>query len=130
VTIEELLKDVDDDLEINSINVQKKLFEIPKLYSKYINIYHLYYKQLLQKRKELDKLYKLKYEEYRDGEQLLDKKEIFFYILGDDKYSKLKHQVDGLDHLVDILDRTVKRVNSLSFDMRNAIDYLKFIEGG
>ena len=66
----------------------------------------------------------------KDNDELLDKKEIQFHIMADDEYAKLNYTFQCATDMVDVLDRTVKKVNNLSFDFKNIVGYLTFIQGG
>ncbi len=125
-----LLDEIKNDLLIDESNLNKKLYLIPLLHSKYLKMYFEYKLKLNKKQKELNQLYKKKYYFYKDGDRLLEnQKEIQFNILADEDYSNLNLQVQNLSDLVDILDRTIKKVNNLSFDIKNLISYLTYING-
>lgn len=125
----ELLEMIEKDLAITPQNLESKLYAIPGLHSKYLGIYFNTKTKLAKQEKELAALYKQKWVEYKEGDDLLDKKEIQFHILADDDYSKLHYQVQVAQDLVDVLDRTVKRVGNLSFDVKNLVAYLQYMQG-
>ena len=127
--IEALFDEIEEDMNITQMNIQDKLYEVPKLHGKYLRLYFKYKTALIKKQQELDLLYTDKYKKYKNGPELLDKKEIQFYILSDKEYSELRFKITNLEHIVDILDRTVKKVNGLSFDCKNIVAYLQFISG-
>ncbi len=125
----ELLDDIKNDLFLDSINIENKLYEIPSLHAKYLKMFFNTKSKLNLKQKELSILYKEKYNKLKDGDDILSAKELIFMIQGDGEYSQLNYEVQVLTDLVDIIDRTVKKVNNLSFDVKNIIDYLKYIQG-
>lgn len=126
---EDLFEEIEKDLEINSVNLQEKLFKVPNLHTKYLRMFYSYQKIYLKKKKELNELYTTTYDKYKNGDEILDKKEIQFYILSDEEYSELKYKVNQLENMIDVLEKTVKRVNNLSFDLRHIIEWVKFQEG-
>ena len=119
----ELMNQIKDDLTLNVSNINTKLYEIPSLHSKYLGLYFNTKSKLNKLERELASLFKQKYQYYKDGDELLDKKEIQFHIMADEEYSLLNYKVRTAYDMVDILDRTVKKVNNLSFDVKNIIDY-------
>ena len=125
----ELLDGIKDDLEITPENVQDKLYKIPSLHSKYLGLYFNTKNKLNKKEKELAILFKTKYNMFKEGDEILDKKEILFHVMADEEYANLNCEVQSITDLVDVLDRTVKKVNTLSFDVKNLIDYLQYISG-
>lgn len=126
---EDLFEEIEKDLEINSVNLQEKLFKVPNLHTKYLRMFYNYQKIYLKKKKQLNELYTEIYDKYKNGDEILDKKEIQFYVLSDKEYSDLKYKVNQLENMIDILEKTVKRVNNLSFDLKHIIEWVKFQEG-
>lgn len=127
---QELLQMIESDLTLTPNNLEDKLYLIPSLHSKYLGIYFEFKTKLSKKERELSVLYKDKYIELKTkSDELLDKKEIQFYILGDEEYSKLNYEVKLLTDYVDILDRTLKKVNQLSFDAKNILAHIQFLSG-
>lgn len=126
---EEFFKEIEDDLYLDSVNIQKKLFEIPQLHSKYLKRFYMYKKEYYKYKKELEQLYTKKYNLLKNGDELLDKKEIQFMIVSDEEYSDLNYKIKQMENMIDILERTIKKVNNLSFDIKNIIDWVKFQAG-
>jgi hypothetical protein len=129
MTKKELMQNIKDDLDINTNNIETKLYEIPGLHSKYLGLYFSTKTKLAKQQKDLAQLYKEKWILYREGDDLLDKKEIIFHIMADDEYATLNMNVQIATDMVDILDRTVKRVGNLSFDMKNLVSFLEYQQG-
>lgn len=125
----DLMKMIEEDMKLTAENLEGKLYEIPAMYSKYLRYYFDFKTKLAKKQKELAEMYKAKWIKYKEGDDLLDKKEIQFHILADEEYSQLHYETQVLDDLVDVLDRTVKKANSLSFDVKNLVEYLKYMQG-
>ena len=129
MTKKELLAMIKVDLEINAGNLETKLYEVPSLHSKYLGLYFSTKTKLAKSEKELAQLFKERWSFYKDGDDLLDKKEILFHIMADEEYATLNMNVQIATDMVDVLDRTVKRVGNLSFDMKNLVSYLAYLQG-
>lgn len=125
----ELLKMIENDFKLTHDNVESMMYAVPGLYSKYLRLYFEFKTQLSKKQKQLAEKYKSTWIKYKEGDDLLDKKEIQFHILADEEYSQLHYETQVLEDLVDVLDRTVKKANSLSFDVKNLVEYLKYMQG-
>jgi len=131
MTKDELLDEIESDLTINQENLDQKLFSVSSLHAKYLRHFFNTKTILNRKQKELNIEYKKLYYKIRDNSsEILNQKEIIFNILGDDDYAQLNFEVEVLIDLVDILDRTVKKVNNLSFDLKNIISWQQFQAGG
>ncbi len=126
----ELLDGIDKDLCVNSENLEVKIYEISGLHSKYLRLFFDSKTKLNKKKRDLDIFYKkLYYKIKEESNDLINQKEIIFNILGDEFYSKLNLEVQTLTDLVDILDRTIKKVNNMSFDIKNIISYQSYLTG-
>jgi predicted nucleic acid-binding Zn-ribbon protein len=126
----DLFKELEDDLTLTPINLQDKLYEIPKMYNKWQRIYFENKKKLNKKVKELDELYKSKYYYYKDGDRLLDnQKEINFNVISDKEYNALRIEVENLKDLVKVLEQSVDRIGKMSFDVKNIIAWNQFLSG-
>ena len=130
MNLEELFKNIDDDLTLSHTNLQDKIYEIPKLHNKYLRLFFDTKNKLNKKQIQIDILYKETYMKFKNENEILDKKQIEFHILSDTDYSKLNYELKKLNNLVDVLEKTVKRVNNMSFDIKSIIDYLTFIQAG
>ena len=130
MTKDELLNEIDKDLNITPDNLESKMYEVSGLHSKYLRHFFDSKIKLNKKKKELNLMYKDLYYKFKDeSDDLMDKKEIIFNIHADEEYAQKNYEVQVLIDLVDILDRTVKKVNTLSFDVKNIISYKQYLTG-
>ena len=70
--------------------------------------------------------------EHRGWEQYLGrllKNEIANYIESDDDVIKLKQQLVVLQEKVNYLDSVIRMINNRGFQIKNALDWLKFTNG-
>ena len=126
----ELLFGIQTDLEITIENIDSKIYQVPGLHSKYLRLFFNTKTKLNKKQKELNILYKKIYYHIKDeANEIMNQKEIIFNILGNEEYAQLNLEVETLIDLVDILDRTVKKVNTLSFDIKNIIAFNQYQSG-
>lgn len=127
----DIFEEIEDDLNINHTNLNSKIFEVPKLHSKYLKHFFREKKKMHKMEKELNQLYRIKYHYYAfDYEHKLDNaREIQFHVLADEEYAEALRKFENQKTVVDMMDRTLKKVSQLSFDIRNTIEYLKYING-
>ena len=127
---EKIKKEVDKDLEITQENLDTKIYEIPSLHSKYLRLY--YHESLILEKMEtaLARLYVKKHHYYRhDYDYVIKDSQVSWYIDGDEEFSKRKYQINKQKLQVDFLERTLKKINQLSFDVKNIIEWVKFQSG-
>lgn len=129
--IQKLMDDIELDFNLTFENLTKKMYEVPNLHSKYLRIYlkqksilHRLEKQASKKYRELFHHYTFDYEVRLSGS-----KEVEFHIVSDEAYADLNEKVKNQKILVDVLDRVLKKAQQLSFDVKNIMEHLKYING-
>lgn len=143
ITIDTLKKEIEEDLKIEDIELDKKALSIPYLHGKYLN--YLYdeknkLKKLCFKR---NVLIKEKYEYYtgKTSEEELKQKnidafphkilktEVENYIKADSDYIILQNQIESTENIIFLLENTLKNIQNMHWCIRSAIDWKKFING-
>ena len=131
------------DSEIDYTELGTESIRIPQIHDKYLKIFTDERIRLKGVEFELSKLVRTKTEYYsgkmsqeeleRHGwEQYLGrllKNEITNYIESDDDVIKLKQQLVVLQEKVNYLDSVIRMINNRGFQIKNALDWLKFSHG-
>jgi hypothetical protein len=140
--IEELLEEWRKDSDIDRTEPGKALLNIPKLHSKYLNILSRH--RLLSKESDfkLNKMRKLKWEYYTgkmDADDLKKygwepfpfvlKSEISTYLESDEDINRFLAQKALHEEVVDICQSIMKELNSRTFQLRDFIQWERFIQG-
>ena len=131
------------DIEIDYTELGTESIRIPLIHDKYLKIFIDERIRLKGVEFELSKIVRTKTEYYsgkmsqeeleRHGwEQYLGrllKNEIANYIESDDDVIKLKQQLVILQEKITYLDSVIKMINNRGFQIKNALDWLKFSHG-
>ena len=131
------------DSEIDYTELGTESIRIPQIHDKYLKIFTDERIRLKGVEFELSKLVRTKTEYYsgkmsqeelerRGWEQYLGrllKNEITNYIESDDDVIKLKQQLVVLQEKVNYLDSVIRMINNRGFQIKNALDWLKFSHG-
>ena len=131
------------DSEIDYTELGTESIRIPQIHDKYLKIFTDERIRLKGVEFELSKMVRTKTEYYsgkmsqeeleRHGwEQYLGrllKNEITNYIESDDDVIKLKQQLVVLQEKVNYLDSVIRMINNRGFQIKNALDWLKFSHG-
>jgi len=140
--LDELLETWRKDSEIDRTEPGKDLLDIPKMHSKYLNILSRH--RLLSKESEFkfNKMRKLKWEYYTgklDDDDLAKygwtpfpfvlKSDITTYMDSDDDMNKYLANKVMHDEIVDVCTAILKELNSRTFQLRDFIQWEKFIQG-
>jgi hypothetical protein len=140
--LEELLEMWRQDSIIDKTEPGQALLDIPKLHSKYLNILSHY--RLLSKESEfkIAKMRKLKWEYYTgklDQDTLKKygweqfpftlKSEINTYLDGDEDIFKLVAQKKLQDEIVEVCNSILKELSARTFQLRDFIQWERFIQG-
>lgn len=141
--ISEIRKLVAEDMPIDDTELDIESMTIPQLHSKYLNFY-LDEKLVLQKlNSDYYRLKKTKWEYYTgklDEEQLQEygwepfqfkilKQDIDLYMDSDEDLQKLSNKVAYQKEKITYLDSILKSINNRQWNIRNAIEWRKFING-
>ena len=140
--IDDLLEMWRQDSDIDRTEPGKELLNIPKLHSKYLNILSKH--RLLSKEAEFkyNKMKRLKWEYYTgklDDDQLKHygwepfplvlKSDITTYMESDEDCNKFLASKIMHDEIVDICMAIIKELNSRTYQLRDYIAWVKFIQG-
>ena len=131
------------DREIDYTELGTESIRIPLIHDKYLKIFTDERIRLKGVEFELSKMVRTKTEYYsgkmsqeelerRGWEQYLGrllKNEIANYIESDDDVIKLKQQLVVLQEKVSYLDSVIRMINNRGFQIKNALDWLKFTNG-
>ena len=131
------------DSEIDYTELGTESIRTPQIHDKYLKIFTDERIRLKGVEFELSKLVRTKTEYYsgkmsqeelerRGWEQYLGrllKNEITNYIESDDDVIKLKQQLVVLQEKVNYLDSVIRMINNRGFQIKNALDWLKFSHG-
>lgn len=131
------------DSEIDYTELGTESIRIPQIHDKYLKIFTDERIRLKGVEFELSKMVRTKTEYYsgkmsqeeleqHGWEQYLGrllKNEIVKYIESDDDVIKLKQQLIVLQEKINYLDSVIRMINNRGFQIKNALDWLKFSHG-
>jgi hypothetical protein len=143
MNIEEIVSYWDKDSKIDETELGGEAIKIPKLHNKYLKIYMGERVSLFKMKGMRNKLKKVLVEYYlgeldRDELEELDrdpfykkllKNEVENYIESDDLYIETNLKVAMQQEKVDYLDSIIKSLNSRNFQIKSALDWLRFTQG-
>lgn len=141
--LDEILSEWRKDCEIDRTELGDEALKIPKLHSKYYNIYATERLLLRKQETELKVLQKLKYEYYGgtlDYEELKEqgwepnnlkilRADIPQYVDSDKDIIELTLKIAYQKEKVEFLDNAIRSLNSRGYNIKAAIDWEKFKVG-
>ena len=140
MNLEELQEMSAKDLKIDDQQLDIESLKTPELYGKYLKIFtrwNLLLKQAESKRKTL---FREKWE-YYSGKSDPDvyrekplylkilKQDVHIYLEGDNELIESQHTVEYHKAMVDHAEKMCKMLNNRGFQIKNAIDWKRFMEG-
>lgn len=139
--ISEILDYIESDSDIDKSRLDNESLNIPKLHSKYIRMLAAERDLLRRLQQKMISLHKEKWEYYsgkapaevyreRPFNIKVLKSELDRYIDSDDEVIKLASYVSEQQDKVSILEDWIKQINGRSFQIKNAIDYIRWTNGG
>ena len=130
IELEKLKKLIDSQLEINEDNLQESIQKTCIRKQTYQSILLRETKELVNKTQDLDILYSKLYHQYKfESSYNYTGKEIEGMISGDATYSKLVKEINTQKALINFLEKTIDNFTSLSFQIKNLIEWKKFQAG-
>ena len=116
-------------LTFSEDNFQSKLAEVPLLYSRYLQIFVNENKNLmeLKLKKEVKYADLYRYYKFSANERWDTKSEIEAQMYSDQQFQSIISDINSQQEIVTFLEQTLDNIKTLSFAVRNHIDWQKFI---
>jgi hypothetical protein len=130
-SISKLEEEADNDLKIDKERLGEIQAKAPVLFHRYYRIYKDFIKRLRYYTNIDVRLYRLKYEWYKNFYDFsLDKKtEIDIYVKGDEDILAIKNQCKKTEEIIKYLENICDRFSKRSFEIGNVIEWEKFRHG-
>jgi hypothetical protein len=145
MTIEEILQEWDIDSEMDDNHIDNESIKVPKLHAKYIR--HLIQAKLKNTKiqNEFNLLKKTKFRYYRgelSREELTElnwqqwqgvkpmKNEMEQFLDGDTDLNNIKVKIEYLNSMVYLLESILGQIKARDWQLKNVLEYKKFIAGG
>ena len=138
--LEALQNQVDVDLKIDDTELDLESIRTPQLHNKYLKLFTKYSLQLKKTKDDYDGLYKEKWEYYTGKaspdtyrEKPFDikvlKSDVHIYLNADVELQKLGQRQEYLNIVVVYLERVLREINNRNWNIRNTIEWKKFLHG-
>ena len=136
----ELQNEADRDLKIDDTELDLESIRTPQQHNKYLKLYSkssILYKNALD---EYSSMYKFKWEYYTGKsdnkvyqEEPFDlkvlKADVHIYLNADTELQKLNQKAEYLKQVCNYLERVLKEINNRNWNIKNTIDWKKFLHG-
>ena len=138
--LETLQKQVDVDLKIDDTELDLESIRTPQLHNKYLKLFTKHSLQLKKVKDDYDGLYKFKWE-YYTGKSTMEvyqaepfdlkilKADVHIYLNADEELQKLGQRTEYLNVIVVYLERVLREINNRNWNIRNTIEWKKFLHG-
>ena len=138
--LEALQNQVDIDLKIDDTELDLESIRTPQLHNKYLKLFTKYSLQLKKVKDDYDGLYKFKWE-YYTGKSTMEvyqaepfdlkvlKADVHIYLNADVELQKLGQRQEYLNVVVVYLERVLREINNRNWNIRNTIEWKKFLHG-
>jgi hypothetical protein len=129
-----------EDAVIDPDNLHQEAIKIPQLHGKYYQIMNETF--ILKKKKEIE--YKFKYKQkwlYYSGKadpevyreqpfpHKIMKSDVGIYLDADDDLTNIKNMLDYYTHVIKFLEDIIKQIHNRTFQVRDSIEFSKFVAG-
>ena len=136
----ELQNEADRDLKIDDTELDLESIRTPQLHNKYLKLFTKYSLQLKKVKDDYDGLYKFKWE-YYTGKSTMEvyqaepfdlkvlKSDVHIYLNADEELQKLGQRQEYLNVVVVYIERVLREINNRNWNIRNTIEWKKFLHG-
>ena len=140
MNIDELYNEIERDLKIDDTELDLESIRTPQLHNKYLKIYTTHSLQLKRLQDEYKILYRMKWEYYtgKSSPEIYKQKpfdikvlksDIGIYIDADADLQQLSQKVAYTKQITDYLERILREINNRNWNIRNTIEWKKFLHG-
>jgi hypothetical protein len=138
--LETLQNQADVDLKIDDTELDLESIRTPQLHNKYLKLFTKYSLQLKKVKDDYDGLYKFKWE-YYTGKSTMEvyqaepfdlkvlKSDVHIYLNADAELQKLGQRQEYLNVVVVYIERVLREINNRNWNIRNTIEWKKFLHG-
>lgn len=138
--LEELQKQAEKDLYIDDLQLDIESLKTPNLHGKYLQYYNQFTLLLKKSKSDLKVLTREKWEYYmgKSDPEVYQKKpfdlkvlkqDVPLYLESDPDIVALQGKIDYYECIVNYLEQILRSLNNRGFQIKNAIDWKKFVEG-
>jgi len=140
MTLEELQEQASKDLKFDDLELANESLRSASLHQKYLTIYNNFRQLKLMNEGNYKVKYRQKWEYYsgksepqvyRDNpfEHKILKADLPIYLESDEELIRLKQKVEYYSMCVDSCERILKQIQQRGWDIKNAIEWRKFVDG-
>ena len=138
--LETLQNQADVDLKIDDTALDLESIRTPQLHNIYLKLFTKYSLQLKKVKDDYDGLYKFKWE-YYTGKSTMEvyqaepfdlkvlKADVHIYLNADAELQKLGQRQEYLKVVVVYIERVLREINNRNWNIRNTIEWKKFLHG-
>jgi len=139
-SLSDLKKEVQQDLEVDSLHLDRAAADNPRLHAKYLNLLLTFKNRYADAERKLRVVQRSRYDYwmgrapthvYKEEPKQLKilKTEATTYLDADAKIQEAREERDRLKHIVEYLEGVVQAIKGRGFDIKNMIEYRKFMAG-
>lgn len=127
----EFFEDIEEKLTIKQHNIDKKVFEAPNIQNDLLRQYMKEKTKLIKLEAEHNRLFGQKFHYYRyESDIRCENKDVaIYYVKKDEEYIEKFIQYEKQKVLCETLERYLKRASQITYDIKNILEYLKYING-
>ena len=140
MNIDELYSEVERDIKIDDTELDLESIRTPQLHNKYLKIFTKHSLQYKKLQDDYKVLYRVKWEYYTGKaspevyaenpfELKVLKADIGIYMESDKDLQQLGQRMAYAKQIVEYLERILKEINNRNWNIRNTIEWKKFLHG-
>jgi hypothetical protein len=123
--------EVENALTIHSHDIEKKIYEAPNIHNKILKQFIIERNNLQKLESKWNKIHGDLFHYYRHESDIrCENKDVtLFYVKKDEKFIAIDQELSKQKLLVEAIERWMKKASSIGFDIKNIVEFLKFMSG-
>lgn len=123
--------EVENALTIHSHDIEKKIYEAPNIHNKILKQFIIERNNLQKLESKWNKIHGDLFHHYRHESDIrCENKDVtLFYVKKDEKFIAIDQELSKQKLLVEAIERWMKKASSIGFDIKNIVEFLKFMAG-
>jgi hypothetical protein len=123
--------EIENALTIHSHDLDKKIYEAPNIHNKILKQFIKEKQRLIKAEQKYNKTLAEKFHYYRyESDIRCENKDVtLFYVKKDKDFLKVAEDYEKQKLLCEMIDGYMKKARSIGFDIKNILEYLRYMDG-
>lgn len=128
----EFFNEIEEDLTLHQHDIDKKIYDAPNVHNKILRRYIIERNKLQKLETACNKTFGKLFHKYRyESDIKCENKDVaIYYVKSDDEYITTHNKYQNQKLLLESIEKWMKKAERIGFDIKNIVEFIKFMSGG